>query len=80
MTAAAADTFSVLREEGARCRALWLAVLGRVVMDATRADEHGTAARAWLQRPDPMVLALLDLDAEAVAPALARLAEQGVAR
>jgi hypothetical protein len=79
MTAAAADTFSGLREEGARCRDMWAAVVGRILLDAHRADEHGAAARAWLRSPDPMVLALLDLDPETAAPALARLAERGVA-
>ena len=48
-------------------------------LDARRADEHGDAARAWLRQPDPLVLELLELDAQAVGPALARLAEQGLA-
>lgn len=81
MTAATAHAaLSALREDAARCRALWAAVVARILMDADRTDHDGDDARAWLRRPDPLVLALLDLDAEAVAPALARMAEQGARR
>jgi hypothetical protein len=75
MNAAAAHAaLADLYEEGRRCRTLWCSVIARIVMDATRADDNGDAARAWLRAPDPMVLALLDLDPEAAAPALARIA------
>ena len=78
MTATRADAaLADLREEGARCRALWASVVARILQDAARTDADGTAARLWLARPDPTVLAFLDLDPDAVATALARLARCG---
>lgn len=81
MTAAAAHAaLAALRAEADACRRLWCAVVARVMLDANRVDHDGDDARRWLRRPDPLVLALLDLDAEAVAPVLGRLAEQGSRR
>ena len=78
MTAAAAmAALADLREQGARCRALWTSVIARILLDCTRTDADGAAARLWLARPDPSVLAFLDLDPDAAADALARLAECG---
>lgn len=75
--AAVPSDLAVLREEGARCRALWASVVARILQDAARTDADGAAARLWLARPDPTVLAFLDLDPDAVATALARLARCG---
>ena len=78
MTAARAHAaLADLREEAAACRRLWVAVLTRVLLDADRSDRDGDAARLWLARPDPSVLVFLDLDPDAVATALARLARCG---
>ena len=78
MTAARAHAaLADLREEAAACRRLWVAVLTRVLLDADRSDRDGDAARLWLARPDPSVLAFLDLDPEPAADALARLARCG---
>ena len=76
MTAARAHAaLADLREQGARCRALWASVLARVLLDATRADADGAAARLWLAQPDALALELAGLDPEPAADALARLAE-----
>lgn len=75
MTAAAAmGALAELRAEGAACRALWCAVLARVLLDADRTDAAGIAARAWLLRPDPLVVELAGLDYEPARVALARMA------
>ena len=73
MTAASAHAaLADLREQGARCRALWAAVLTRALLDADRSDRDGAAARAWLARPDPLALELAGLEPEPVAEALGR--------
>lgn len=69
--ASAHAALAALAEEAARCRALWSAVVHRVVLDATRADADGAAARVWLTSPDKLALEFAGLDAEPVAEALA---------
>jgi hypothetical protein len=76
----AADAFSALREEGARCRDMWAAVVARVLLDARRDDEHGAAARAWLARPDELVCEFAGLDAAAIGPRLRKLATESKSR
>ena len=61
-----------LREEAARCRALWCAVVARLLLDSTRPDSDGDAARAWLCDPDRLALELAGIDPEPAAEALAR--------
>lgn len=81
MTAVAAySALTDLRAEADACRRLWCSVIDRVLLDATRTDAAGIAARAWLQRPDPLALELAGMDAEVAAPRLARMAQHGGAQ
>jgi hypothetical protein len=79
MTAACAlAALADLRAEGECCRRLWVAVIDRILADAARTDQDGVAARAWLLRPDPVVVEFAGLDVEVTAPRLARIAQHGV--
>lgn len=80
MTAAAAGAaLADLRAEASACRELWQAVVARVLADADRPDADGASARAWLLRPDALVVEFSGLDPDATRVALARMAHQGVA-
>lgn len=59
MTAASAiGALADLREQADRCPRLWLAVLHCVLLDVTRPDADGAAARAWLRNADPWIAAV----------------------
>lgn len=65
--AAALGALADMREQADRCRALWLCVVHRVLLDCARPDGHGVAARAWLRAPDEAVLDFAGLAPAALA-------------